>query len=286
MARYQVRYLPPHSAVIGASFSGKVGRTAEALAQAGRFGHLTIALSNDPEGAVGKAAQHMLPIEVATLGFSPGTSTYLGMVATLTDLAVRWGQARGRDTAQARAVLDTVPKLARETLLAADEPCREAAELLRGRPWVSFLGAGPNESSARFGAAKLFEGPQIMGVSTNIEEWAHEEYFVTAPGTPVVIVAPSGAAYSRAEEILSEINFIGARPIMISDQVPSHPAHLLPLAGELPEEFSPLLCALPLSLLGFYLAEALGKRSYNFSSEEIRVEHYDTIHRATIGEPA
>jgi glucosamine--fructose-6-phosphate aminotransferase (isomerizing) len=268
------------------SFSGKVGRTAEALAQAERFGHLTIALSNDPQGAVAKAAQHMLPIEVTTLGFSPGTSTYLGMVATLADLAVRWGEARGRDTSQARNVLETVPKLARETLLANNEPCRAAAELLRGRPWVSFLGAGPNEATARFGAAKLFEGPQIMGVATNIEEWAHEEYFVTTPGTPVVVVAPGGAAYSRAEEILSEINFIGAHPIVISDRVPGPPARLLPLAGELPEEFSPLLCALPLSLLGFYLAEALGKRSYNFSSEEIRVEHYDTIHRATIGEPA
>jgi sugar/nucleoside kinase (ribokinase family)/fructoselysine-6-P-deglycase FrlB-like protein len=286
LARYRIRYLPPRSAVIGVSFSGKVGRTAEALAQARQFGHLTIALSNDPQGAVARASQHLLPIEVTTLGFSPGTSTYLGMVATLTDLAVRWGQARGRDTARARTVLETVPKLARETLLANDEPCRAAAELLRGRPWVSFVGAGPNEATARFGAAKLFEGPQIMGVATNIEEWAHEEYFVTTPGTPVVVVAPSGAAYSRADEVLSEINFIGARPIVISDRVPAHPAHLLPLAGELPEEFSPLLCALPLSLLGFYLAEALGKRSYNFGSEAIRAEHYDTIHRATIGEPA
>ena len=127
---------------------------------------------------------------------------------------------------------------------------------------------------------------RMKKVAANIEEWAHEEYFVTEPGTPVVVVAPSGAGYSRADEILSEINFIGAKPIVISDRAPRHPAHLLPLAGELPEEFSPLLCALPLSLLGFYLAEALGKRSYNFSSEEIRVEHYDTIHRATIGEPA
>ncbi|HUN36150.1 MAG TPA: PfkB family carbohydrate kinase [Trebonia sp.] len=286
LARYRVRYLPPRSAVIGVSFSGKVGRTTEALVQARKFGHLTIALSNAPQGAVARASQHLLPIEVPTLGFSPGTSTYLGMVATLTDLAVRWGQLRGRDTTQARTVLGTVPKLARETLLANDEPCRAAAELLRGRPWVSFLGAGPNEATGRFGAAKLFEGPQIMGVATNIEEWAHEEYFITRPATPVIVVAPSGAAYSRAEEILSEINFIGARPIVISDRAPGYPAHLLPLAGELPEEFSPLLCALPLSLLGFHLAEVLGKRSYNFSSEEIRVEHYDTIHRATIGEPA
>lgn len=35
LARYRVRYLPPRSAVIGVSFSGKVGRTAEALTQAG-----------------------------------------------------------------------------------------------------------------------------------------------------------------------------------------------------------------------------------------------------------
>ena len=165
-------------------------------------------------------------------------------------------------------------------------PAREAAALLLGQPWITFLGAGPNEASAHFGAAKLFEGAQVLGVSTNIEEWAHEEYFVTPPSTPVVLVAPSGAGYSRATEILSEINFIGARPIVVSDLIPDQPADLLPLPAGLPEEFSPLLAALPLSLLGFHLAEMLGKRSYNFPSEQIRVEHYETIHRATIGEPA
>ena len=86
------------------------------------------------------------------------------------------------------------------------------------RPWVTFLGAGPNEATARFGAAKLLEGPQVLGVSTNVEEWAHEEYFVTDAGAPVVVVSPSGAGHSRTEEILSEIAFIGARAILVSDQ--------------------------------------------------------------------
>ncbi|WP_327236566.1 PfkB family carbohydrate kinase [Streptomyces sp. NBC_01317] len=286
LARYRVRYLPPRSAVLGVSFSGKVGRTTEALVQAERFGHLTIALTNNPEGALARAAQHLLPIDVPTLGFSPGTSTYLGMVTTLLDLALRWGTARGRDTSAARAVLETGPELARSTLKANAEPARQVALMLRDQPWVTFLGAGPNEAGARFGAAKLFEGPQIMGVSTNTEEWAHEEYFVTTPGTPVVLVAPDGAGYDRAEEIIAEIDFIGGRPILVSDREPAHPAHLLPLAPGLPEEFTPLLAALPLSLIGFHLADTLGKRSYNFGSEEVKAEHYDTIHRATIGEPA
>jgi ribokinase len=286
LARYRARYLPPRSAVLGISFSGKTGRPVEALVQAARFGHLTIGLTNDPQSALGRAAQHVLPIEVPTLGFSPGTSTYLGMLATLTDLALRWGTARGRDTSSARAFAGGLPELARLTLEANAEPALAAAELLRARPWVTFLGAGPNEATARFGAAKLLEGPQILGVATNVEEWAHEEYFVSDAGSPVVVVSPNGAGHSRAEEILSEIAFIGAHAILVSDQHDINAAQMLPIVGPVPEEFSPILCALPLSLLGFRLAEALGKRSYNFKSEQVRSEHYETIHRATIGEPA
>ena len=47
-----------------------------------------------------------------------------------------------------------------------------------------------------------------------------------------------------------------------------------------------MTAALPLSLIGFHLAGLAGKRSYNFPSDAARAEHYDTIHRATIGEPA
>lgn len=285
-ARYQVRYLPPRSAVICVSFSGKVGRTIEAAVQASRFGALTIALTGNADGELARAAGTLLPVEVPTLGFSPGTSTYLGMVAALTDLALRWGQARGRDVRAARAALGTVPELAGQTLAGCAGPAEKAARSLAGEPWITFLGGGPNEASAKFGAAKLFEGPQLLGISTSIEEWAHEEYFVSSAGTPVVMVAPSGASADRAAEILSEIDFIAGRPIVISDLPPAVPAQHLPLAPGLAEEFSPLLTALPLSLIGFHLAEVLGKKSYNFPSDAARTEHYDTIHRLVVGEPA
>lgn len=285
-ARYRVRYLPPRSAVVCVSFSGKVGRTTEAAVQATRFGTVAIALTNDETGALAQAADLVLPIDVPTLGFSPGTSTYLGMVATLTDLALRWAVARGRNADAARATLTAAPALAEQTLALAAGPAEKAARSLADQPWITFLGGGPGEASAKFGAAKLFEGPQLLGVSTNIEEWAHEEYFISSAGTPVVLVAPSGASLDRAGEILSELDFIAARPIVVSDVAPEVPALHLPLAPGLTEEFSPLLAALPLSLLGFHLAEVLGKKSYNFPSEAARTEHYDTIHRLVIGEPA
>jgi glucosamine 6-phosphate synthetase-like amidotransferase/phosphosugar isomerase protein len=127
----------------------------------------------------------------------------------------------------------------------------------------------------------------MLGVSTNLEEWAHEEYFISGEETPVVLVAPGGASFDRAGEILSELRSIGADSIVISDQRPPiDPSTFIPIAPGLLEAFSPVLTALPLSLLAFHLTGARGQASFEFASPEAAQEHYDTIHRATVGEPA
>ena len=284
LARYHVRYLPPASAVLAISFSGKVGRTTEAGRQAAAFGHPVIALTGNPDGQLAAAADRILPIDVPTLGFSPGTSTYIGMLCTLIDLAL-WTSRTGGDAA-IRGACEQLPGQAAKTLDWCDAPASSAAAGMATARFVTFLGAGPNEATARFGAAKLFEASQQIAVATNIEEWAHEEYFITRPGDPVILVAPAGAAHDRAGEILSELQFVRADATVVSDTEPPGQAGHLRLAGGAPEELSPVLAALPLAQLGFHLARQVGKRSYNFPSPQARDEHYDTIHRATLGEPA
>ena len=289
LARYRVRAMPAGSAVIAISFSGQVGRTIEAAVQARRAGHHVVAMTNAADGPLALACDEMLPVDVPTLGFSPGTSTYVAMLATLLRLAVALAELRG-DAAELTRQLGALPGQVSATLQEAAGACAEAAGVLLPARWVAFLGAGPNEATARFGAAKLFEGPQRLGVATSIEEWAHEQYFVTSPGDPVVLVNPSGAGFDRGEEILAELRFMGARPVVISDRpargaaVPGELA--VPLAAGVAEELSPVTACLPPALIGFHLAQLTGKRSYNFSGEAARTEHYETIHRATIGEPA
>ena len=289
LARYRARALPADSAVIALSFSGKVGRTTEAAIQARRFGHHVVALTGAADGPLAQASDEVLPLEVRTLGSSPGTSTYVAMLGTLLRLAAALAGLTGDPRGLAEQ-LARLPAQAGQTLAAAAGPDLAAAEALLAAPWVAFLGAGPNEATARFGAAKLFEGPQQLGVATNLEEWAHEEYFVTSAGHPVVLVNPVGAGHDRGLEILSELRFIGARPVVISDQ--PQPAGevpgelLLPLAAGVPEELSPVTACLPAALTGFHMARLSGKQSYNFPGEAARQEHYQTIHRATVGKPA
>ena len=55
------------------------------------------------------------------------------------------------------------------------------------------LGGGPNYATAYFGMAKWFEGADPPGHLSQLEEWAHEHYFITGEKTDTIIILPPGA---------------------------------------------------------------------------------------------
>jgi glucosamine--fructose-6-phosphate aminotransferase (isomerizing) len=292
LARYEVRYVDaqPPPLLVAVSYGGEVGRTIEAAAVAERFGWHTVAMTGRAAGRLARTAQRRVLMEVPTLGFSPGTSTYIAMVTALLVLVSELARVRGR--AHEADILDDALEragdLAARTLERADAAAHAAARTIADAPITTFLGAGPSRAAAAFGAAKLFEGPQRYGVVQDLEEWAHEQYFISGRETPIVMVAPSGASHDRALELLDEMAFIGAPVFVVSDlPVPDvHADRCLPIAAGLDEATSGLLTPLPLALIGFYVAEARGTRSYGFPSPEHEREHYETIHRDTRGDPA
>ena len=79
-----------------------------------------IALTGNTDGRLAAAADRILPVDVPTLGFSPGTSTYIGMLCTLIELALQTGQGRAGDAI--RAARDQLPGQAAKTLDWCDGP--------------------------------------------------------------------------------------------------------------------------------------------------------------------
>ena len=63
-------------------------------------------------------------MDVPTLGFSPGTSTYVAMIVALLTLAAELARARGRMDGAERIerALGAAPELASRTLALAAEP--------------------------------------------------------------------------------------------------------------------------------------------------------------------
>jgi glucosamine 6-phosphate synthetase-like amidotransferase/phosphosugar isomerase protein len=292
-ARYHVRYIPREQQplLVAVSYSGEVGRTIEAAGTAEGFGWRTVALTGRPEGRLAQQVRRPVLLSVPTLGFSPGTSTYIAMVTALLVLAAELARARGRqeDASTIDEGLRRAPELARRTLERSETAAREAAEEISAAPVTTYLGAGPSRAAAAFGAAKLFEGPQRYGVAQDLEEWAHEQYFISGRSTPIVVIAPAGASHDRAIELIDEMAFIGAPAFLVSDGAPPGAlprARYVPVEGGLDEAVSGLLTPLPLALIGFFVSQALGTRAYGFPTAEHEREHYETIHRDTRNEPA
>jgi len=287
-ARYAVDTLPPGSLVLPISYSGQVGRTIEAARNAQHFGATVVAITGRPERGLGRTAPRHLHVRVPSLGFSLGTSTYIGLMLAAYLLAVGIGRRRGVLTdervAELLEALTRVGGLVEDALGAGEAELPEHAAWLAQSETVLFLGAGPNHASALFGAAKLFEGAQMHGVTQHTEEWAHAQYFISGPSTRTVLLAPRGRSLDRAFEIATEMHFIETPFLVITDDAPERWRALTPRVLALPsgirEAFSPLLFAAPLSQLGYYLAKARGKQSYNFPSPEREREHYQTLHES------
>src|SRR5207302_81946 len=75
---------------------------------------------------------------------------------------------------------------------------------------IDVVGGGPSLGTAFFGRAKLIEAAHAAGGAHELEEWAHEEFFCTGPGTLTIVVAPPGASADRAAEQLEAARAMGA----------------------------------------------------------------------------
>ena len=72
--------------------------------------------------------------------------------------------------------------------------------------------------TARYCAAKYHEQMPINGVSCDLEEWAHLEYFLTlswGARSVVMVIAPNGNSLDRAREMVQGIGTAGGRAIVV-----------------------------------------------------------------------
>jgi glucosamine--fructose-6-phosphate aminotransferase (isomerizing) len=126
------------------------------------------------------------------------------------------------------------------------------------------IGAGPSQGTARYSAAKFHEQMPINGITCDLEEWAHLEYFLTlkwGARSVVIVLAPDGNGFDRAQEMVEGIAGAGGRAIVVhSGRGAAFPkAHLaVDLGHPIEEWLSPLTYHLPAQLLVLHMAARAG----------------------------
>lgn len=282
--RYEVDSMPKDSLVFVISYSGSVARTIECAHIAKRRGATVIAITGKPQSKLAQVADNVIVYNIKSLGFAPGTISFTAPLLLMYMCAIKIGVCNGNLTAEKAAQntikLEALADLADATVKHNDQTAKEIMTSLKDRSKFYVIGAGPSYPIAHFGAAKFIEGAELDGIPQALEEWAHEQYFVSGETTDTIVIAPFGRSTSRADELIHEMQFIKTGNILITTQGGGNinAQHTLEIPGEVDEEYSPILTSIAVSLLGYYISFANGKSSYNFTSDEQEKEHYQTLH--------
>jgi glucosamine 6-phosphate synthetase-like amidotransferase/phosphosugar isomerase protein len=226
------------------------------------------------------------------LGPIPGTSSYTYNMVLFFELGLALAAAwkRGGDSAGLRAELDSLPTLIDQSLEAIWPVAADHAAATADRTLAHLaLASGPNLSTARFFARKLFEIPQLAAMCQDSEEFAHDQYSFTSAGHPVLYHCPPGAAEGRDDELLVSLSNLKAALAVVTESDRRLPMSVEPrwrynIASGLEEWLSPLLYSLPGQVYTYELGKRLGGSFYAFADATHKKDGDPLIYESAIDE--
>jgi glutamine---fructose-6-phosphate transaminase (isomerizing) len=268
---------PRQTLVIATSASGGTKRVVQAIERARTHGALTIALTGTPNSAVTHAAARTIVVEVPQKERSPGIRTYQASLLGMFLLAIQFGEMRNLySQAEANSLRQELTMLADVvdvTTSAITERCHEVADLIADTPTMMMVGSGPSYGTALFSAAKMIEAAGVFAMGEDLEEWWHVQRFAYPIDMPVFVIAPPGRSYWRAGDLAATARALGRRVIAVThkddSEVTRHVHTVLPVHGEVREEFSPLLYHLFADYVASYVATRLGRALFQSDRPEL-----------------
>ncbi len=268
---------PPQTMVIATSASGGTERVVQAIERARENGALTVALTGTPNSPVTQATDRSVVVELPHKERSPGIRTYQASLLGMLLAAIQLGELQDRyaqeEAERLRRELVDLAAAVDATTNAIQAGCREVAEMIAASPVVVMLGSGPSYGTALYGAAKLIEAAGVFALGQDLEEWWHVERFAYPVDMPVFVIAPPGRSHWRAESVAATARGLGRQVIVVAhkddSQVTRHAHLVLPVHGEVREEFSPVLYHLFASYVAAYVAERLGRCPFQSDRPEL-----------------
>jgi glucosamine--fructose-6-phosphate aminotransferase (isomerizing) len=275
---------PQQTLVVATSASGSTRRVVQAIARAKEHGALTIALTGTPNSAVTQVADRTIVVEVPQKQRSPGIRTYQASLLGLLLVAIQLGEMQNKydqeDAHSLREELAALADVVEATTKAIKGRCREVADLIAETPTMVMVGSGPSYGTALFSAAKVVEAAGIFALGQDLEEWWHVERFAYPVEMPVFVIAPPGRSHWRAGDVAATARALGRRVIAVTHkddtEVTRHASAVLPVQGEVREEFSPVLYHLFASYVASYVAARLGRSLFQSDRPDLlqSVEEY------------
>lgn len=276
-SRYEMDFVQPGDWVVATSNSGNVSRTVESVIRARKKGLKTWGISYNQQGRLANEAEGTLFYTYDDVGFGPGTISYTASMVAQVALAAVLTDRQKPNQGAGHAILEKLTTMSRQVGTAIDHVFQDAMALGHKAAKVSqivVIGGGPNYATALFGMAKQIESARHNTVAQELEEWAHEQYFCTEPGTLTLVVAPPGRSVDRAREQLQAVRDMGGMAAVLCSQSDVETAALgdvvlgLPATDPDDEWITPILYQVPLQIFSYAFAQEVGSVMLGFDDRE------------------
>jgi glutamine-fructose-6-phosphate transaminase (isomerizing) len=261
--RYQKNFTDKHTLVIAVSQSGETADTLGALKKAKQAGAQTLAITNVVGSSITRLADAVVYTWAGPEIGVCSTKAYTTQLAIFALLALDLAKRREQISADFyQLAIDNLTNLpAKLTQILENQTIySKIAKAIAHQTSAFYIGRGMDAYLAMEGALKLKEISYIHTEAFPAGELKHGTIALIAPKTPVIVVATEPALFDKIKSNIEELKARGAQIILISKS-----AELAKLADftieittvDLVE--SALVAALPMQLLAYYTADALGQ---------------------------
>ncbi len=263
--RYRTPAMPRGGAALFISQSGETADTLAALRYARAQAQHIIAIVNQPESSIARAADVVLPTLAGPEIGVASTKAFTTQLAVLAALTIAVARDRGAIGHQREAELvghlTEIPSRAAE-VLNHDERLREIAQTIAEARDVLYLGRGSAFPLALEGALKLKEISYIHAEGYAAGEMKHGPIALIDENVPVIVLAPGDDLFEKTLGNVEEVMARGGRVVMISDK--AGVARLEPRLSfgiavpDCDPFVAPLLYSIPVQLLAYHTAVIKG----------------------------
>jgi glucosamine--fructose-6-phosphate aminotransferase (isomerizing) len=263
--RYRAPPMPEGGVALFISQSGETADTLEALRYARSQGQIVLSVINVVESTIARESDAVLYTKAGPEIGVASTKAFTTQLTVLACLTVAIAEARGAITAQRASqmamALREVPALVSD-VLNSDRTIEALAHHIAQARDVLYFGRGSAYPLALEGALKLKEISYIHAEGYAAGEMKHGPIALIDDSVPVIVLVPRDALFEKTASNVQEAQARGARILILSDRAGIE--RLAPLAVgaiEMPDVdpfVAPILYAIPVQLLAYYVAVAKG----------------------------
>ena len=256
-----------HTLTVVVSQSGETADTLRAMREVQKRGGRVLGICNVQGSTLAREADDLILTHCGPEVGVASTKAFFGQVTALYLLGIRFGRARDvLNAEEGRGYLKDLRAL-RHHLDASFRPealeaVKEAAKYLAGIRSCLFLGRSMQHPVALEGALKLKEISYIHAEGYPAGEMKHGPIALIDEDFPIIAIATPGITYEKMLSTLQEVRARSGKIIAVAAigdvKVVNSADYVLPVP-EVPELLAPLVTIVPLQLLSYEVALALGK---------------------------